>query len=102
MPARVDHWWQVAANADVAAIQADVEKTILESGLPWLETRSDLQRLAAYYRAFAPRAAAHCYVLAGERSLARACLLEWMTDTVLSEEARARARAWAAAVGVEL
>jgi hypothetical protein len=115
MPAKNDHWWEVTADGDVAAIQRDVESALVEHALPWLEQRSDLGWLATYYRGYRLDSAAACYVLAGDLVSARECLLGWIAELEalhIRERARitvedgqhaiARVRTWGRAVGLDV
>lgn len=115
MPERRDHWWTVTPDADIAAIQNDVEQAIVQHGLPWLERHSDLGWLATHYRGLSLRAAARCYVLAGNLAAARESLLGWISE-LEAHHARERdrisvneglravesVRVWARAVGLDL
>jgi hypothetical protein len=41
LPGNGDHWWEVAANANVDAVVATIDLAIRDHGLPWLDEMAD-------------------------------------------------------------
>lgn len=100
MPRKWDDWWEVEAGGDRTALLANVQASVVEHALPWLDQHADLAWLANHYRGFTLQGAARCYVLLGQPEHARDCLREELAKENYSDAARDRWRRWAELVGV--
>jgi len=71
-PSRLDHWWKVNSQTDVAELIRDVTGALVSYGLPWLDSLTDYSAVGAEYeRQKDMFMASLAYHLAGQHALAR-------------------------------